>query len=1061
MTATTCRTCGTQPLESARFCHSCGSPITATTRPAEYKQVTVLFADVVHSMDIAAAVGAERLREIMTELFNRCGEVVKRLGGTVDKFTGDGIMAVFGAPVALEDHAFRACLAALDIQRETAQADDVAIQLRVGLNSGEVVAGEIGSGPGSYTAIGAQVGMAQRMESVAPPGGVMLSESTARLVEDVATLGEPELVHIKGVDEPVRAYLLVAASSERRRTGRQDPPLVGRAWEMGALSGMLDAAIDGTGCVVGVVGPPGIGKSRIARELTTLAQRRDVDVFATYCEAHASEIPFHTVTSLLRAALRVAGLDQEAARARVREWAPDADPADLLLLDDLLGTRDSSVQPPAIDPDARRRRLTRLVNTASLARQTPAVYVIEDAHWIDEVSESLLADFIAVAPQTPSLVLITYRPEYRGALTRTPNSQTITLAPLNASQSATLANELIGPDPSAEALSTRVAERAAGNPFFAEEMVRDLAERGVLIGNRGNYVCPTDEADTAVPATLQATIAARIDRLEPAVKQTLYAAAVIGLRFSAEQLALLDGEAEMGTLIDAQLVDQVRFTPHAEYAFHHPLIRTVAYESQLKSSRAELHRRLATAIEQRQPHTQDENAPLIAEHLEAAGDLRSAFDWHMRAGTWAQYRDIRAARLSWERARQVADRLPADNPDRTSLRIAPRTLLCGSTWRVSGTIADTGFDQLRDLCADAGDKVSLVIGMAGLLTALVFHNRFRDSSHVASDCISLLESIDDPALTLAVTVAPSNVKWQVGEAAESLRLAQRVIDLAEGDPTKGNLLIGSPLAMVHALRGSNRYCLGLPGWKDDLDQAVAMARTVDATVHVGAVLCKYGFAVHVRALFPDEVADRDTTEALRIAELSGDDFAVDAARLCRSLILINQGGSQREAGLELLAQWREAQLRHGYAQDAVRMGDIELAREKARTGDVDSAIQLARRVVDHLFGTGEMVTRGEATSVLVESLLQRGTDADIEEAQAAVDRLAAVPTDPGFVLFEIPLLRLRALMARANGDEDAYRDLVDRYLKRATDVGYEGHMVLAEQMVNGYSDGGAATTAAK
>jgi class 3 adenylate cyclase len=225
-TAITCRTCGTAPLEDARFCHSCGSPITAATRAAEYKQVTVLFADVVHSMDIASAVGAERLREIMTELFNRCGQVVQRYGGTVDKFTGDGIMAVFGAPAALEDHALRACLAALEIQRETTRSEQVALQLRVGLNSGEVVAGEVGYGPGSYTAVGEQVGLEQRMESVAPPGGVMLSASTARLVEDVATLGDPELVRIKGAAEPVAARRLLAALSGHRHAGRQDPSLV-------------------------------------------------------------------------------------------------------------------------------------------------------------------------------------------------------------------------------------------------------------------------------------------------------------------------------------------------------------------------------------------------------------------------------------------------------------------------------------------------------------------------------------------------------------------------------------------------------------------------------------------------------------------------------------------------------------------------------------------------------------------------------------------------------------------------------------------------------------------
>ena len=194
--ATACRTCGTEPLEHARFCHGCGSPVNDADTHAEYKQVTVLFADVVHSMDIAAAVGAERLREIMTDVADRCAAVVERYGGTVDKFTGDGIMAVFGAPMALEDHAVRACLAALGIQEETARLaaevtdrDGVDLQLRVGLNSGQVIAGEIGSRPFGYTAVGEQVGMAQRMESVAPPGGVMLSASTARLVDGAANLG--------------------------------------------------------------------------------------------------------------------------------------------------------------------------------------------------------------------------------------------------------------------------------------------------------------------------------------------------------------------------------------------------------------------------------------------------------------------------------------------------------------------------------------------------------------------------------------------------------------------------------------------------------------------------------------------------------------------------------------------------------------------------------------------------------------------------------------------------------------------------------------------------------
>ena len=217
---------------------------------------------------------------------------------------------------------------------------------------------------------------------------------------------------------------------------------------MSAVEGLLDRAIEGHGAVVGVVGPPGIGKSRLVREVAAMAGRRGVEVFTAFCESHASQVPFHAVARLLRAATGVDGLDGQAARDRVRARVPDADPEDLLLFDDLLGIADPSAPLPRIDPDARRRRLTALVNAASLARETPAVYVVEDAHWIDEVSESMLAEFFTVIPQTPSLVLITYRPEYEGALTRVHGAQTIALAPLSDSETAALVTELLGPDPS-------------------------------------------------------------------------------------------------------------------------------------------------------------------------------------------------------------------------------------------------------------------------------------------------------------------------------------------------------------------------------------------------------------------------------------------------------------------------------------------------------------------------------------------------------------------------------------------------------------------------------------
>src|SRR5260370_2365121 len=252
--------------------------------------------------------------------------------------------------------------------------------------------------------------MAERMESAAPPGGVMLSASTARLVEGAATLGESELVQIKGADAPVPARRLLAIGDGHRSVGRAESNLVGRRWELSAVEGLLDRAIEGHGAVVGIVGSPGIGKSRLVREVAAMATTRGVEVFTAFCESHAREIPFQVAARLLRASTGVGDLDGPDARAQVRSRAPDAEPEDLVLFDDLLGIADPEVALPKIDPDALRRRLAALINAAQLARPEPAVYAIEDAHWIDEASESMLADFVAgVSPNHPQ-VLVTHPP---------------------------------------------------------------------------------------------------------------------------------------------------------------------------------------------------------------------------------------------------------------------------------------------------------------------------------------------------------------------------------------------------------------------------------------------------------------------------------------------------------------------------------------------------------------------------------------------------------------------------------------------------------------------------
>ena len=834
--------------------------------------------------------------------------------------------------------------------------------------------------------------------------------------------------------------------------GRAETSLVGRRWEMAAVDALVDRTNGGRGGVVNVVGPPGIGKSRMAREAAALAAGRGLEVVWAFCESHARDVPFYAVTRLLRAGTGVANLDGEAARARVREQVPDADPEDLMLLADLLGIADPELPLPQIDPDARRRRLTALINSTSLARTEPTLYVIEDAHWIDAVSESMLADFLTVIPRTPSMVLITSRPEYEGALTWVHGAQTIALAPLDDSDAAALLRELLGGDPSVAELAAIIADRAAGNPFFAEETVRELVQRGVLTGERGNYTCRADVADVAVPATVQAAIAARIDQLTTPAKQTLNAASVIGARFGAELLAALGIDPMVDELLGAELIDQVRFTPQAEYAFHHPLIRAVAFESQLKSDRAEWHRRLATAIEERAPGSVEENAALIAEHLEAAGELHTAYGWHMRAGAWSTNRDLGAARVSWDRARGIADAFLISRPTLTpiktgqlSMRIAPRTMLCATAWQALQE-GRGHFAELRELCSAAGDKVSLAIGMTGSATELMYVGRSREGSRLAAEQMALLESIGDPTPTMGLAFMAFCNWLDAGELDDVLRWSQTVIDLADGDPTAGaGFGFGSPLAAAVAFRGTARWWLGRPGWRQDLDDAVAMARNSDPTTLAGVVAWTYGFAIYYGVLRVDESVVRASEEAMQFAAESSNDTVLTLAEITMGAVLLSRdAAADRHRGLELMVRAREWLRKRG--PFLVPVAELWVARDTAGRGDRDAAIPVMRHAVDGLQQAGRLFYGVWGAGVLVETLLERGADGDLAEAQQVIDRLTDPLADDGSAIREITLLRLRALSARAKGDNDAHRDLVNRYRERAESLALEGHIDWAAAM---------------
>ena len=441
-----------------------------------------------------------------------------------------------------------------------------------------------------------------------------------------------------------------------------------------------------------------------------------------------------------------------------------------------------------------------------------------------------------------------------------------------------------------------------------------------------------------------------------------------------------------------------------------------------------------------------ETAPLIIEHLEAAGDGHAAYGWHMRAATWATNRDIAAARLSWERAVEIADAVPAEDPNRVAMRIAPRTVLCGIAWRVHVNVAGDRFEELRQLCTAAGDMASLGIGMAGLVIDHAFQGRMREASQLASEAWDLAESVGDPTLTVGLSFASIYAKLQCGQWPDVLRWSQRAIDLADGDPSKGNFLIGSPLALVFTSRATARYCLGHSGWRDDLRHGLDMARSADPLTYAAVVGWGYFPGITVGALAADDRAVREIEDAIRIAERSSDDLAVDFARVTLGVALVQRrAAAEREQGQKLLAQLSEVFACRGYLLDLSSLVNVYVARERAGCGDRDSAIPLMRAAADHLFRQRQVLAWGiPATGVLVETLLDRGADGDMAEAEAAIERLAAAPADDGPVIRDIWLLRMRALLAKALGDETSYRDYRDRHRDMAKTLGYEGHIEWAE-----------------
>jgi class 3 adenylate cyclase/tetratricopeptide (TPR) repeat protein len=838
-----CSRCDHGNPEGSRFCNACGARLGTSPAPApseytprhlaerirtsrgalagERKQVTVLFADIKGSMELLADRDPEEARHLLDAVLERMMEAVHRYEGTVNQVMGDGIMALFGAPLAHEDHAVRACYAALRMQESVAQyaeevfrSHGVPLQIRVGLNSGAVVVRAIGSDLRmDYTAVGQTTHLAARMEQMAAPGTILLAPATLQLAEGYVQVTARGPVAVKGLPDPVDIYALTGASASRTRfhaaAARGLTRFVGRDAELEQIRQALALAHNGHGQLVALVGEPGVGKSRLVYEFTHSHRTQDWLILEASSVSYGKATSYLPVIDLLKAYFKVHN------RATHREIREKVTGKLLALgraleptLSALLALLDVPVEDAhwqALDPPQRRQRTLDAVKHLLLreSQGQPVLVLFEDLHWIDAETQALLDGLVESLPTARILLLVNYRPEYRhGWASKTYYSQ-LRLDALPPESAGELLNALLGDDPALEPLKRLLVRR--GNPFFIEESIRTLVETQTLTGERGAYRLTRPIQAIEVPATVQVILAARIDRLPADDKQLLQMASVIGKDVP---LVLLHAVAELAEdavhrglthLRAAEFLYETRLFPDPEYTFKHALTHEVTYGTLLHDRRKALHARIVGAIEHCYPDQLTEHVERLAHHAVRGELWEQAVPYLRQAGVKALARSAnREAVRCFEDALTALGHLPET---REALEQAIDLRFDLTTALLPLGEFERGFGCLREaegVARTLDDQRRLGRLSVYMCRSLYMTGHPTEALAFGQRALALAESLEDVPLQVTGNFYLGAVCIWTGDYRRAEDLLRNVLRLLEGDRSRERFgLAGFPAAMAH------------------------------------------------------------------------------------------------------------------------------------------------------------------------------------------------------------------------------------------------------------------------